>query len=355
MAARMKIGVLTFHRCINYGSYWQSRCLVEGFRKMGHEAVLLDHDSSLVNRREWRCALQPQLPSKGPPDDIARYASKTRRFFQAFDQLPRSARFNLDDPCSLKELDLIVVGSDEVWNLRHPWYGGYPIFYGAGLKTSRLVSYAASFGNYDASNGLPMCWSEKLANFTSISVRDRNSARIIRGALGFEPELVLDPCLQFPPTLEPYLLETQSPYVAVYGHSFPLWFTNVVRNWAVPLKYRLLSIGYRNDWADQQFIAAGPEIFAHLMADAVAIVTNFFHGCVFSLLNAKPFTCVSSDYRANKLRDLMRLLSADRHLIDEDSAGSSVVGLLGSPLDEVISRRLAMLRRLSHEYIQKVV
>ena len=52
-----KIGVLTFHRCINYGSYWQARCLVEGLRARGHDAVLLDHDSPQVNRAEWRCAL----------------------------------------------------------------------------------------------------------------------------------------------------------------------------------------------------------------------------------------------------------------------------------------------------------
>ena len=38
-----KIGVLTFHRCINYGSYWQARCLVEGLRDRGFEAELLNH------------------------------------------------------------------------------------------------------------------------------------------------------------------------------------------------------------------------------------------------------------------------------------------------------------------------
>ena len=32
----MKVGVLTFHRCINFGSYWQARCLVEGLRSRGH-------------------------------------------------------------------------------------------------------------------------------------------------------------------------------------------------------------------------------------------------------------------------------------------------------------------------------
>jgi hypothetical protein len=355
MAAPRKIGVLTFHRCINYGSYWQARCLVEALRAMGHDAVLLDYDSPVINRREWRCALQPQLPSKGPSEDVARYALKTRQFFEAFDRLPRSKRFSLDDPSSFDGLDRIIVGSDEVWNLRHPWYGGCPLFYGTGLGTGRLVSYAASFGNFDAAHGLPAQLSEALASFTRISVRDRNSATIVRDALGFKPEIVLDPCLQFPPATEPEDAAAAHPYVAVYGHSFPSWFANIVRNWAVPLKYRLVSIGYRNDWADEQRIAAGPQAFAGLMAGALAVVTNFFHGCVFSLLNAKPFACVSSVYRANKLRDLMRLLSANDHLIDESSMASSVAGLLGNPLDERISRRIAVLRRRSDEYIREAI
>jgi hypothetical protein len=54
MARAQRIGVLTFHRCINYGSYWQARCLVEGLRERGHDAVLLDHNSACTNVAEWR-------------------------------------------------------------------------------------------------------------------------------------------------------------------------------------------------------------------------------------------------------------------------------------------------------------
>jgi hypothetical protein len=93
-----------------------------------------------VRWREWRCALQPQRPLRGPPADIGRYSLKTRQFLKAFEELPRSDAFLGESPASLKEFDLIVVGSDEVWNLRHPWFGGYPIFFGAGLKTRRLVA-----------------------------------------------------------------------------------------------------------------------------------------------------------------------------------------------------------------------
>src|SRR3546814_1913962 len=77
MSRPRKIGVLTFHRCINYGSYWQARCLVEGLRQRGHDAVLLDHDSPLVNRAEWRCALRPLLPTPTPKTDYPRSEEHT--------------------------------------------------------------------------------------------------------------------------------------------------------------------------------------------------------------------------------------------------------------------------------------
>jgi hypothetical protein len=354
MAAPLKIGILTFHRCINYGSYWQARCLVEGLRALGYDAVLLDHDSPPVRWLEWRCALQPQRPLRGPPGDVAEHSSKTRQFLEAFDKLPRSVPFPTESPASAERFDVAVVGSDEVWNLRHPWYGGYPIFFGEGLKSDRLVSYAASFGNYDASCGLPAYWARRLANFAPISVRDQNSERIVRGALGSDPELVLDPCLLFPPAAEPDPAETRAPYVAVYGHGFPSWFINAVRKWSASSGYRLLSIGYRNDWADEQQIATAPERFARLMAGAVAVITNFFHGCVFALLNAKPFACISSDYRGNKVRDLMQTVDTKRHLVAEDGDWS-IADLLGNPLDDVVDRGLASLRSRSLDYLRSAL
>jgi hypothetical protein len=351
MASPIQVGVLTFHRCINYGSYWQARCLVEGLRRLGKKAVLLDHDSPRVNWLEWRCALQPLLPVRASKADMPLYASKARHFLKAFDRLPRSNRFPLDNPAASTECELVVVGSDEVWNLAHPWYGGREIFYGVGVKARRLISYAASFGNYSASNCLEPCWIDRLRNFGSISVRDENSAQIIRDTLGQDPRLVLDPCLQFPPLQAFPSGEPRPAYMAIYGHTFPMWFKHAVRDWASLRRYRLLSIGYRNDWADDQLLDACPESFARLMAGSVAVATNFFHGGIFALLNHKPFVCVSSEYRHNKLRGLTRALRAEQHLIEESDGPQPVARLLSAPPDSAIFTRIAELRQRSAAYL----
>ena len=111
---------------------------------------------------------------------MPQYRAKTRKFVDAVARLPLSRRFSLDDPEAAGEYDAIVVGSDEVWNFRHPWYGSKPIFFGDGLKADRLVSYAASFGNHSAWDGIDPGWASKLQQFSAISVRDENSRVLVK-------------------------------------------------------------------------------------------------------------------------------------------------------------------------------
>jgi hypothetical protein len=350
--ASLKIGILTFHRCINYGSYWQARCLVEGLRARGLDAVLLDHDDAQVNRAEWRCAFQPLLPERTPRSDFPAYRQKARAVLQEASALPLSRRFPLHQPEEMEEYDLVLIGSDEVWNMRHPWYGGKAAFYGHGLKAKRIASYAASFGNQES--GLEGWWAELLRGLSAISVRDDNSARIVREATGIDPALVLDPCLQFPPQVRPAESE-QGSYVAVYGHSFPGWYRERVCGWARQRGYRLVSIGYRNDWADEQRIEAGPVAFAELVAGAEAVATNFFHGCVFALVNGRPFACASSPYRSNKIRGLMQKLGAVAHLTSQEDDADRIGTLLTQPLDPAIDQHLGALRIQSNQYLAYVL
>lgn len=355
MRLRPRTGVLTFHRCINYGSYWQARCLVEDLRARGHDAVLLDHASRRVNAAEWRCALRPVLPTPVPRSDYPLYRRKMCAFFDAFASLPLSPRFDLEDPAGMPDFDLVVVGSDEVWNLRHPWYGGCALFYGAGVRAGRLVSYAASFGNYPAADGLEPAWANRLRDFQSISVRDKNSRRIVEDALGFTPDLVLDPCLQFPLSGEGEWRGPQSPFVAVYGHNFTETFAREVRRWAASRGWPLVSIGYRNDWADTQWLDADPHDFAQGMARAEAVATNFHHGCVFALRHARPFVCETTPYRSHKVRDLMAAVGGERHLVWEGTPPGAYAAGLGEPLDPEILCRVEGLRRASEAYLGRAL
>jgi hypothetical protein len=245
----------------------------------------------------------------------------------------------------------VVVGSDEVWNLAHPWYSHKPLFYGEGLKTGRLFSYAASFGNYDAERGLDRFWSDKLARFSAVSVRDYNSRALVSEALGVEPALVLDPCLQFADRIPRERAEGERPYALVYGHGFPDWLGPVAREWAASRGLALLSVGYGCPFADDERIEEGPLGFARLVAGAEAVITNFFHGCVFALVMGKPFVVTPTPYRLNKVRDLTAKLHADRHLLSEPTGVEEFADLLGLPPAPAVEQRVADLRHAGTSYL----
>jgi hypothetical protein len=350
-AHRKRIGVLTFHKCINYGSYWQARCLAEGLHGRGHSVEILDHDCACIRRAEVQCALQPTLPDRTPRHQLKDYAKKTRRFVRAIGQLPLSRRFSLHEPEGTDEYDAIVVGSDEVWNFRHPWYGSKPIFFGDGLKTNRLVSYAASFGNHSAWDGIDPEWSRKLDRFSAISVRDENSRHLVRNGLEREPAVVLDPCLQFPEAIPGGRRNEQGSYAVIYGHRFPSWLKAKVRRWSEARGLKLLSIGYSNDFADEQRIAADPSEFAHLIAGAQAVITNFFHGCVFALLNGKPWASAPSEYRSIKIPDLAASVGADHRLVDEETPDADLFELLQTPVLPEVVTAIGEARERSNAYL----
>jgi hypothetical protein len=351
----LKIGILTFHRCINYGSYWQSRCLAGELIQRGHQVAILDHQSKRVNLAEWKCALQPVLPTPVPVTDHPLYRQKIRKFFKAFESLPLSPAFPLEDPSLMEEYEMVIVGSDEVWNLSHPWYGYYPAFYGDGIRTRRLISYAASFGNYDVTWKPDAYWINKLHQFERISVRDENSRIIIQNILGIDPPMVLDPCLLFPPEITTTRFPfTPKKYIAVYGHNFTGSFLSNIRRWADENNRILISIGYRNEWADIQWLPADPFEFAFFMNQSQAVVTNFFHGCVFALLNSRPFICETSSYRSHKIEDLLRKVEGETHLVTGQRL-PDISHLLNEPPEERIFQNIAQLRQFSRRFLDQAL
>ena len=347
----MTIGVLTFHESINYGSYWQARCLVEGLSARGAPAVLLDHRCPTIRSRELRSAFQPELPARTPRRHHPALGRKVRAFADAVATLPSSPPFPLDRPAEAGDFDTIVVGSDEVWNFSHPWYGGKRLFFGDDLRADRLVSYAASFGNHPASHALDEGWAARLKRFDAVSVRDENSRILAAAALGRDPDMVLDPCLQFPDVL-PASPETGD-HLVLYGHGLPDWFARAVRRWADEAALRIVALGYPHPLADEDRADAGPLEFAALIGSARAVATSFFHGAVFALHYGKPLAAATSPYRRIKLEGLTASMGVPHRLVDNDP--DAVGRLLETPPEPIIAEHLAEGRARSVAFLDRAL
>jgi hypothetical protein len=87
------------------------------------------------------------------------------------------------------------------------------------------------------------------------------------------------------------------------------------------------------------------------MAGARAVITNFFHGCVFALLHGKSWATAPSDYRAIKIPDLAATLGTGHRVVDQQTAGRAFAELLDTPVEPPVQARISELRRRSEAFL----
>ena len=116
--------------------------------------------------------------------------------------------------------DVTVVGGDEVFSVE---IGYNAVMYGYGIKSNRLVSYAASFGPSTTEDikqkELTEDIQKGLAQFNAISVRDRNSQNVVRDLSDKKVPLVIDPVLLYGyPEEQQQYIPNEKGYIAVYTY-----------------------------------------------------------------------------------------------------------------------------------------
>ena len=198
----MKIGILTFHSQLNYGGVLQCWALQTALEKMGHEVVVIDR---WMDKNNWRL-------NRNYPNSFWKFSKKTiirsiiglgdSRFFK---RVKRTRSFLTekihlspyhfyewsDAPRDLA-VDIIVVGSDQVWNMSWPHSRFYLLE--DVPQTLRRIAYAVSIGMSEIPEEYISIFIESLKKFEAISCRENEGCEICR-KLGFEAMHVLDPTL----------------------------------------------------------------------------------------------------------------------------------------------------------------
>lgn len=199
---KMKIGILTFHSQLNYGGVLQCWALQTALEKMGHQVVIIDR---WLDPNNWYL-------NRGYPDSFWKLKKKTilrsllglgdDRFFKRI----QSTRLFIAEKLHLtsyhfyewseapKDLgvDIVVVGSDQVWNLS--WCEARFYLLENAPPQLRRISYAASIGLPELPSELISVFQTSLANFEVISCREKEACDICK-RLGFEATHVVDPTL----------------------------------------------------------------------------------------------------------------------------------------------------------------
>jgi hypothetical protein len=309
----MKVGILTFHDGINYGAFFQVYALQSFLIQHGFECQVINYKSPGFTIREYRCFLDPMhIPKRR----IIRNVAKIRRFKAAHHRLHLTDRIFRENKLASLYFDCIVIGSDEVWNFGTKLIGYDPVYFSRGLNAGRFISYAASFGSIKSHEAVPEELRNCLARIERVSVRDENSANIIRAISDKPVQVVLDPMLLF--DLKPQAITPREHgFILVYGF-FTAKMKSQVLEYARSMGKKTISIGYSIPWCDASLDALSPFEWLGYFATCDCVITTMYHGMISSLLYQKEFCMFVSPYRENKLGNFPSAMGLSNRFIDEN-------------------------------------
>lgn len=301
----MKIGIMSMQRVRNYGSFLQAYGLKKTLKALGAEVEFIDYKTeATVFDRGTLKALEPCR-------SLRRFWRKSRPFLSAMTEEQKlKQRFLKEyDTDYLPELgvtkhkkyrksvDMLVIGSDEVFNCtqNNIDVGFSRELFGADNRAGKVISYAASFGNttleklerYQIKEEV----SELLHNFSSISVRDGNSSRIVETLTGKAPKIHIDPVLLYDFTEDIRDKAVLDNYIIVYAYNNRISGEEgcAIRELARKTNKKIVSISGNQSFADQ-YVYGHPLEMLSYFRHADYVFTDTFHGTIFSIISHCPFT-----------------------------------------------------------------
>lgn len=202
---------------------------------------------------------------------------------------------------SKANLDAIIVGSDEIWNVRVKTFQN-PIFYG--LDDIPSFAYAPSIGNASPIDFRQYDYLvNRIKKICIIGVRDKNTQQLILSFNKEKPSIVCDPtCLlnsdQYPINGKRLISEK---YLLVYSYSVPSELRILLKKYAKQRDLKLVSVCMYQRWCDINVICT-PLEFCGLIQYADCVFTTTYHGTIFTLMQHKKCAIYSA---SPKLDDLL--------------------------------------------------
>lgn len=349
----MKIGILTLPLNNNYGGLLQCFALQKVLKSLGHDAWVVQR--SYANRSIiWRIFHYVRqtmkvllgrkfvhlLPSKeikyirkNTSNFISNYIEPTTEHIRTNKQL---ANFHFSN-----KFDAYVVGSDQVWRPCYsPCITNYFFDFISPNEKVKRVAYAASFGvdEWEFTEKETIICGDLLRLFNAVSVRENTAIALCSNNWGREDVIqVLDPTMllekedyirivekenepKSPGNLFCYILDESSEKNQVVE-------SIASRIDAVPFtQMPKCEITYEN-LRDRLDDCVYPSVTAWLRAfvDADMVVTDSFHGCVFSIIFNKPFWVIGNEGRGlARFNSLLSLFELQSRMINSSSMPTDI-------------------------------
>lgn len=319
----MKIGIITVHDSNNYGSFLQAYALQAVCRDMGHEVYFVRTRAKEFVKSTFIPEISLRELFRHPKSTLKNYRNGLLKW-KAF--LSDQKIFREISSEELDQMDRILLGSDEIWNVKVRSFQN-PVFYGKGR--TNVIAYAVSVGkaDYDDLQSYPE-FIRDIRKIPRIMVRDTRTQSVVEKICGFRPDIVCDPAFLIDGTLfrqkEIRKRRILDKYLLVYSYYISSRFQEKIQEFARSNHLKVVSVCFYYAWADYN-IMCGPMEFCSVIENAEYVITTTFHGTIFSILNEKQFVTLPASIKTN---DLLVRLNLKERIIDNDTDKEEIRELL---------------------------
>lgn len=357
----MKIGILTYHRTLNYGACLQAVATRIVLEKMGHEVYYVDYWPEYHSRSyepfSWSklLSLNYKIAILYILDTLKYYRYRKIRI-QQFD-IFFSKYIYPYCKSTTETYDVIVYGSDQIWRKQYGLQAYNPIYFGQNdFKTKQHIAYSASMGILPFTDEDKQTIRNLVANMNQLAVREQDLKELLE-SLGFtDIELTLDPTLLLSSKQWDDIIPTQCPqedkYVLVYGINVASFDMIMVEDYAKKrgCSVKVLSGTAKSIDTDSLITTAGPESFISLIKHAECVFTSSFHGLAFSIIYHKEFYA-SFRSNSNRARTLLNSLGIAGRIIEGTKIPSELSPINYNSVEEKLNKRLL----ISKDYLVRSI
>lgn len=330
-----KFGIVSYNKYCsftNYGSALQSWALYTKINTLGEgkwEAILVDYcpdshlDSNPLNpiKDMWdgdeESIKMCELSLPAIEINFYKFEDFYKNYFVNSELKYTSDNF---DEIINENLDGFVCGSDTIFCIDE--FGFDEVYFSNPdiMKNGYSVSYAASIGDSKFNKENLLKFNELIQNFNYIALRENYMLDYINENTVVPVKKVLDPTLLLSSddydTIAAPRLEKEK-YLLLYARRYDEEMFNFADKLAKENGWKVIDISLRatNNKKHRMFYEAGVEEFLSLVKHAEFIITNSFHGMIFSIQYKKQFFIFSREQANNKIIELLNLFNLSKRLI----------------------------------------
>lgn len=360
-----KVKMLTFHNAENYGAALQAYALKETLKELGLDASFVNYENDRI-LSDYKLIRTNSLKSFFSSLWYMPRNLKRKRSFKSFSDKYLDTKTHVYSTCEdiekdICEGDIFVAGSDQIWNpeLTHGLSDVYTLNFKTKLNIKKII-YGASLGNEELLQKSASAFKEKLATIDAISVREQSVIKPLEEICGKKVEQVIDPTLLLNKEVWDKLITDNDTatlpyekYILVYTLFESDEVTKIANYLSKKTGLKVVHFrkynAYENEYMN--LYSKGPVDFVNAFKNAAYVVTNSFHGTVFSLIFERKFYSVLPASRAGRIKDLLNTLELDARIIQNEKEIN-----LDDKIDYVkVKDRIAELRVKSIEYLKKGV